>query len=257
MSVDLLKDLLIVCPLLFLAGLIDGISGGGGIISLPAYMLTGMPLSMAYGCNKMQSLLGTSASLIKYAKSGLVDLRPAGIACITAIIGSVLSTHIMFSLDEHTKKGIVAVAMCFIIALTLFATFCKLSKREKTRLELTPKTIIISLICGLLLGLYDGFFGPGCGTVALMLFTVLFGYDMRVATGNGKVIIVVSNLIALVTYIVQGSIIYAIAIPASISNIIGSYIGAHLAVKNGKRLVRWVVYGVIVVLLGQAFFKLI
>ena len=76
----LLTDLLIVCPLLFVAGLIDGISGGGGIISLPAYMLTGMPLGMAYGCNKMQSFLGTSASLYKYAKSGLVDLRPAAVA---------------------------------------------------------------------------------------------------------------------------------------------------------------------------------
>ena len=253
----LLTDLLIVCPLLFVAGLIDGISGGGGIISLPAYMLTGMPLGMAYGCNKMQSFLGTSASLYKYAKSGLVDLRPAAVACITAILGSMLSTRIMFALSEDTKRLIVAAAMCFIIALTLFTTFRNLGSKEKTKLELTSRTVIISLICGLLLGLYDGFFGPGCGTVALMLFTTLFGYDMRVATGNGKVIIVVSNLIALISYIVQGSIIYAIAIPASISNILGSYIGAHLAVKNGKRLVRGVLYVVIVVLLGQAVLKLV
>lgn len=253
----LLTDLLIVCPLLFVAGLIDGISGGGGIISLPAYLMTGMPLNMAYGCNKMQSLLGTSASLYKYAKSGLVDLRPAGVACITAILGSMLSTRIMFALSEDTKRIIVAAAMCFIIALTLFTTFRNLGSKEKTRLDLTPKTVGISLVCGLLLGLYDGFFGPGCGTVALMLFTVLFGYDMRVATGNGKIIIVVSNLIALISYIVEGSIIYAIAIPASISNILGSYIGAHLAVKNGKRLVRSVLYVVIAVLLGQAVLKLI
>jgi uncharacterized membrane protein YfcA len=255
--VKLLTDLLIVCPLLFVAGLIDGISGGGGIISLPAYMLTGMPLGMAYGCNKMQSFLGTSASLYKYAKSGLVDLRPAAVACITAILGSMLSTRIMFALSEDTKRLIVAAAMCFIIALTLFTTFRNLGSKEKTKLELTSRTVIISLVCGLLLGLYDGFFGPGCGTVALMLFTTLFGYDMRVATGNGKVIIVVSNLIALISYIAKGSIIYAIAIPASISNILGSYIGAHLAVKNGKRLVRGVLYVVIVVLLGQAVLKLI
>jgi uncharacterized membrane protein YfcA len=220
-------------------------------------MLTGMPLGMAYGCNKMQSFLGTSASLYKYAKSGLVDLRPAAVACITAILGSMLSTRIMFALSEDTKRLIVAAAMCFIIALTLFTTFRNLGSKEKTKLELTSRTVIISLVCGLLLGLYDGFFGPGCGTVALMLFTTLFGYDMRVATGNGKVIIVVSNLIALISYIAKGSIIYAIAIPASISNILGSYIGAHLAVKNGKRLVRGVLYVVIVVLLGQAVLKLI
>ena len=168
-----------------------------------------------------------------------------------------LSTRIMFALSEDTKRLIVAAAMCFIIALTLFTTFRNLGSKEKTKLELTSRTVIISLVCGLLLGLYDGFFGPGCGTVALMLFTTLFGYDMRVATGNGKVIIVVSNLIALISYIAKGSIIYAIAIPASISNILGSYIGAHLAVKNGKRLVRGVLYVVIVVLLGQAVLKLV
>ena len=254
---DLLIDLLIVCPLLFLAGLIDGISGGGGIISLPAYLLTGMPLSMAYGCNKMQSFLGTSASLAKYAKSGLVDLRPALIACVSAILGSMVSTNIMFYLNDDVKKIIVMVAMAFIITLTLLVSRFHLEGREMTKLTLTPTRVVLCLLCGLLLGLYDGFFGPGCGTIALMLFSLIFGYDMRVATGNGKVIIVVSNLIALVSYIAKGSIIYAIAIPASIANILGSYIGAHLAVKNGKRLVKWVLYLVAAVLVVQAILKLI
>ena len=253
----LLTDLLIVCPLLFLAGLIDGISGGGGIISLPAYLMTGMSPSVAYGCNKMQSFLGTSASLFKYAKSDLVDVRPAMIACITAIIGSMDSTNIMFTLSDDVKKIIIVVAMAFIITLTLLVGRFKLDSREMTRLVLTPTTILLSLVCGLLLGLYDGFFGPGCGTVALMLFSVIFGYDMRVATGNGKVIIVVSNLIALVSYIAKGSILYEIAIPASIANILGSYLGAYLAVRNGKRLVKWVLYLVTAVLIVQAVLKLI
>ena len=254
---NLLTKLLIVCPLLFLAGLIDGISGGGGVISLPAYLMTGMPLSMAYGCNKMQSFLGTSASLYKYSKSGLVDYRPALIACATAVLGSMLSTEIMFCLSEDVKKVIVIVAMIFIITLTFLVTFFKLAGKEMTRLVLTPSKVVLCLVCGLILGLYDGFFGPGCGTIALMLFSILFGYDMRVATGNGKIIIVVSNLIALVSYIIKGSILYEIAIPASIANILGSYFGAHLAVKNGKRLVRWVLYLVSIVLVVQAILKLI
>ena len=243
--------------MLFLAGLIDGISGGGGIISLPAYLITGMPLSVAYGCNKMQSFLGTSASLYKYARSGLVDLRPSLIACIAAIVGSMVSTRIMFALSDDVKKIIIVVAMIFIITLTLLVGKFKLEKREMTSLVLTPASVLVCLICGLLLGLYDGFFGPGCGTVALMLFSLIFGYDMRVATGNGKIIIVVSNLIALVSYVVKGSILYEIAIPASIANILGSYLGAYLAVRNGKRLVKWVLYLVIVVLVSQALLKLI
>ena len=255
--VELLLNLLFVCPLLFFAGLIDGISGGGGIISLPAYLMTGMPLGMAYGCNKMQSFLGTSASLYKYARSGLVDLKPAIIACITAIIGSMVSTRIMFALSDDVKKIIIIVAMVFIITLTLLVSKFKLDTREMTHLVMTPLNVLLCLGCGLLLGLYDGFFGPGCGTVALMLFSLIFGYDMRVATGNGKIIIVVSNLIALISYIAKGSILYEIAIPASIANILGSYLGAYLAVRNGKRLVKWVLYLVIVVLVAQAILKLV
>ncbi len=254
---DLFLTLLFVCPMLFLAGLIDGISGGGGIISLPTYILTGMPLTVAYGCNKMQSLLGTSASLLKYAKSGLVDLRPAAIACVTAILGSTLSTHIMMGLDDGIKKIIIACAMVFIICLTLLLTRYHPDDREMTKMSLSPQKILLCLMCGLILGLYDGFFGPGGGTVALMLFTLLFGYDMRVATGNGKIIIVISNLIALTSYVATGSIMYEIAIPASIANILGSYIGAHLAVKKGKGLVRWILYLVIVVLIGQSVLKLL
>jgi len=255
--VDLLINLLFVCPLLFLAGLIDGISGGGGIISLPAYLMTGMPLNMAYGCNKMQSFLGTSASLFKYARSGLVDLRPALIACVTAIVGSMVSTKIMFVLPDDVKKIIIVAAMAFIIVLTLLVSRFHLESRELRKLPLSLASVLLCLVCGLLLGLYDGFFGPGCGTVALMLFSVIFGYDMRVATGNGKVIIVVSNLIALVSYIAKGSILYEIAIPASIANILGSYLGAYLAVRNGKRLVKWILYLVIAVLIVQAILKLI
>ncbi|MBQ8718349.1 MAG: sulfite exporter TauE/SafE family protein [Clostridia bacterium] len=254
---DLLINLLFVCPLLFLAGLIDGISGGGGIISLPAYLMTGMPLNMAYGCNKMQSFLGTSASLFKYARSGLVDLRPALIACVTAIVGSMVSTKIMFVLPDDVKKIIIVAAMAFIIVLTLLVSRFHLENRELRKLPLSLASVLLCLVCGLLLGLYDGFFGPGCGTVALMLFSVIFGYDMRVATGNGKVIIVVSNLIALVSYIAKGSILYEIAIPASIANILGSYLGAYLAVRNGKRLVKWILYLVIAVLIVQAILKLI
>ncbi len=253
----LLLTLLFVCPMLFLAGLIDGISGGGGIISLPTYMLTGMPLSVAYGCNKMQSLLGTGASLVKYAKSGLVDLRPSAIACITAIIGSFVSTRIMLQLDDGVKRIIVAVAMCFIITLTVLSGKLKLGAHEKTKIACSPRNVLLCLVCGLLLGLYDGFFGPGCGTVALLLFALIFGYDMRVGTGNSRIIIVVSNFISLISYILEGSILYEIAIPASIANILGSYLGAHLAVKNGKKLVKKVLYIVIAFLIVQAITKLI
>lgn len=94
---DYLSQLLLICPLLLVAGIIDGVSGGGGIIALPTYIMAGLPLNIAYGCNKMQSCLGTAAGLIKYAKNGFVDIKAALIASITAILGSHISTKIFFS----------------------------------------------------------------------------------------------------------------------------------------------------------------
>ena len=252
---DLFLKLLFICPMLFLAGIIDGIAGGGGIISLPAYLMAGLPPHFAYGCNKMQSCLGTSASLFKYAKSGFVDLKTALLCSITAIVGSFVSTKIMLSLSDGTIKIIIAGAMCFIIAITLLSGKVKSGTIEKK--EINFKTALLSLLVGLLIGLYDGFFGPGGGTVSLMLFVMIFGYDMRFACGNGKVIIVISNLIALISYIANGNVIYSIAIPASIANIVGSYIGASLAVKNGNKLVRKILIIVVIVVLIQAGIKLI
>ena len=107
------------------------------------------------------------------------------------------------------------------------------------------------------IGLYDGFFGPGGGSFALMIFVLVFSYDVRTATGNGKVIIVISNIIALISYIATGNIVYELAIPATIANILGSYIGASLAVKNGRKLVKPILYVVVSVLVIQGILKLI
>lgn len=252
---EIFSDLIFVCPLLFIAGIIDAIAGGGGIISLPAYIMTGMPLNVAYGCNKMQSCLGTATALYRYAKSDLVDVKPSLVSSVTAIAGSYISTQIMLHLDDSIKSIIIIVAMCFIITLTLMTN--KISSGEETRINLSRRNVFVCLAAGLTIGLYDGFFGPGGGTVALMLFSVLFKYDFRTASGNGKIIIVVSNLIALINYIATGNILYEIAIPATISNMLGCWLGASLAVKNGKKLVKVFLIAVVVILLIQAGLKLV
>ena len=251
-------NLLFICPLLFIAGIIDAISGGGGIIALPAYIMTGMPLSYAYGCNKLQSAVGTSTALYRYARSGYVDFKAALIASIPAVAGAFISTRIMLLLDESVKSAIIIVAMIFVITLTIITNKVSVGDGgELTHVPLTLKNALLCLAVGFFLGLYDGFFGPGGGTIALMLFSIIFRYDFRTAVGNGKVIIVVSNLIALVNYIVEGTIFYEIAIPATIANIAGSYIGASLAVKNGKKLVKKFLLAVVAILIVQAILKLI
>lgn len=252
---ELFYKLLFICPALFVAGLIDGIAGGGGIISLPSYIAAGLPLNMAYGCNKMQSCFGTAAALVRYGKEGLLDIKPAIIACVTALLGSYISTEIMIGLQDNVKNIIIAVAMGFIIVLTLLTGNMK--GGERRTIEIKGRTIALCLLLGLVLGFYDGFFGPGGGTIALMMFTLFFGYDIRVGAGNGKLVVVVSNLIALVDYIANDMIWYEIAIPATACNMIGCYLGAHLAVKNGRKLVKKVIAVVALILVIQGIMKII
>lgn len=254
---ELWQQLLFLCPALLIAGVIDGISGGGGLIALPSYLIAGLPISSAYACNKMQSFLGTGASLAKYASSRMIDIKTALPTAGAAIIGSYLATQIMLNLTDEIKNIVIIGAMCFVILLTVFSHRIKIEQYTLSRINLSWKTVLLCLGVGFLLGLYDGFFGPGGGTIAVLLFALIMKYDLRVGGGNGKLIIVASNLTSMITYIIHGDIIYAIAIPCAGANIIGSYIGASLATKKGTGFVKYVSWAVIGALLLYTIIKLL
>ena len=241
--------------MLLIAGVIDGISGGGGLIALPSYLAAGLPITPAYACNKMQSCLGTSASLAKYATSKLIDWKTALPAALASVFGAFAATQVMLDLNDRVKSIIIIASMIFVIAVTFLSYRVKIDKFTLTRKEPSYKTILACLGIGLILGLYDGFFGPGGGTIALLLFGLIMHYDLRVGCGNGKLVIVISNLTGVITYIIHGDIIYAIAIPCSIANIVGSYIGATLATKKGTGFVKYVSWGVICALLVYTIVK--
>lgn len=252
---DLLLKLLFICPMLFIAGIVDGISGGGGIIALPTYLFAGLPVNLAYGCNKLQSCLGTCGSLYKYSKDGFADHK-AGLLCsVTTVIGSFSATRIMLVLPENIQTVIICVMMCFIISLTFLIG--KVRSGEFTRVRVTKENIIRFLAIGMTIGLYDGFFGPGGSTVAMMLLSLIFGYDIRCANGTGKIMVVVSNLTAVVNYALEGSILYTITVPATISNILGSYIGASIASKKGMGIVRIFTVLVVIIVVIQGVTKLL
>ncbi len=241
--------------MLLIAGIIDGISGGGGLIALPSYLASGLPISSAYACNKMQSCLGTSASLAKYAASKLIDWKTALPAALASVLGAYASTQVMLTLNDRVKSIIIIASMIFVIAVTFLSYRIKIDRFTLTRVEPAYKTTLLCLGIGLILGLYDGFFGPGGGTIALLLFGLIMHYDLRVGCGNGKLVIVISNLTGVITYIAHGAIIYTIAIPCSVANIIGSYIGATLATKKGTGFVKYVSWGVICALLVYTVVK--
>lgn len=241
-------DLTYLVPLLFIAGVLDGIAGGGGIISLPSYMLTGMPIHSAYACNKLQSGLGTLCSASKYVKEGFADIKMTLFALPFTIGASFAATRLIMNTDGEKVK--IIVICCIPIAVALMFCRRKISQKTVNRRAMTVKNILLSMLAGALIGTYDALFGPGGGTIAMILFSVLLGYDLRVGNGNGKMIIVASNITAVINYILSGYMIYHVAIPCALANMLGSYLGASIVIKKGEKIVfptMFIVIGMLVI----------
>ena len=241
---DYITKLLIIVPIFFIAGIIDSIGGGGGLIALPTYLMIGLPIRTAYGCNKLQAGLGNLVSAVKYFKKNMVDLKIALISAVTAMTGAYIGTKIIFLLPEETiQKAITVVLPVIALVMVLRKTD---ARNVILKSEISSKTIVQALIVGLIMGFYNSLFGPGVGTVAIMGFTMLMHYDARVASGNGKVLIVLTNAIALVSYIKTGSIAYESAAPAALSAIAGNLVGVNLAIKKGEKIIKPVMLVVVI-----------
>lgn len=244
---EILNTLFILCPLLFIAGFVDAIAGGGGLIAFPAYMWAGIPMHSIYGCNKFQSAMGTSMAVLRYGKNNVLDRKISLLSAASAVIFSAIGTKIIIVLPETLITKAVSILLP-IIAITMLIT-----PKEKpdsiSRADINKKTVLLSAVAGMLIGLYDSMFGPGGGTIGMLIFIKLFKYDYKTATANIKIVILASNIAALAGYIISGNINYAIAIPAAACNMLGSYIGSGVAIKHGKKIIRPLASTVISVIL--------
>lgn len=235
---SLIQMILVVCPLIFLASFVDAIAGGGGLISLPAYLLTGMPTHMAYGSNKFSACIGTVFSVSRYLKSGTVTLKIALISAAFALGGSALGANLALLLSDY------ALRVTMTVLLPVIAVFVLMNKksmnREENIVDRLSKVAVVALsaLIGFVLGVYDGFFGPGAGTFMILGYTVLMGFDMKTASGNAKIVNLASNFAALVVYISAGKVYYAVAAPATICAIAGGWIGSGLAIRKGSKFIK-------------------
>ena len=241
---DYFQMLLILCPVFFVGGIIDSIGGGGGLIALPTYLMLGLPVRTAYGCNKLQAGLGNLVSAVKYFRNHMVDLKIAMISAITALIGAYFGTKLIFLLPEATIQKAITIALP-IVALIMVL---RKSSAGNTIMEseISKKTVIQALIVGIIMGFYNSLFGPGIGTIAIIAFSMLMHYDARVASGNGKVLIVLTNALALVSYVQTGNVDYGVAIPAAASNIVGNLVGVNFAIKKGEKIIKPVMLVVVI-----------
>ena len=238
-----LRTYLIVLPLVFLAALVDAISGGGGLISLPAYTLAGLDYGFASGCNKFSSSAGGIMATLRYFRSGKVLWKPALCAVAGALPGAWLGTELSMLLSPRFMH------IFMICATPAVAAFVVLKKDFPTESHpVTRRTLVLCLLTGLVTGAYDGFFGPGTGTFLILMMTALTGMDMVTASATAKPVNLASNLSSLATRLAAGQVIFTLALPAMCFSMAGGWIGSKLALKRGARLIRCVMLGVLALL---------
>ncbi|MEA2573002.1 MAG: uncharacterized protein QOH93_300 [Chloroflexia bacterium] len=246
-------DVLLLCGMAFTAGLVDSIVGGGGLIQVPALfiLLPHMPVATLLGTNKFSSVAGTAAAAGQYVRRVSLDWRAILPAIVPAVLFSLLGAQTVSSMNAETLRPIVPV---LLIAVAVY-TFVKKELGTSHRPWLSRKAQLwVSLVVGAALGFYDGFFGPGQGSFLVFAYVGFFGFSFVVASASAKVINTATNLAAMLFFAATGHIYYAAAIPMSLCNILGSVVGARLAIARGSRFVRTLFLGVVLAVIARSVF---
>ena len=202
------------------AGFVDSAAGGGGLISLPAYLFAGLPVHYTYGTNKFSAACGTTFATAQFFQKGAMNIRVGLLAAVGSFVGSALGSHIVLLLSDQVLRTMMLIILPVAAVLILWRR--DLPDENWDDGTLNAKKAVLALAIGLGIGLYDGIFGPGTGTFAIIAFTTLMGFDLRTAGGNAKVLNLASNYASLVTYLSSGLVVFSIGIPCAISGIVGN-----------------------------------
>ena len=220
------------------AGTVDAIAGGGGLLTVPAFLAVGLPPHLALGTNKGQSVFGSFAAMIRFSRAGLVDRRRARLTFPLGLVGSLAGAALVLAVPPTVLRPVV---LALLAGAALFIGF---RRGRPARLEDAPPPPNAALRAGAaaaLIGAYDGFFGPGTGTFLIVAFVALLGDSLSHASASAKVVNFASNLSAMVLFAVKGTVVWRIALPMAAAQLLGGWLGAHLAVRRGDALVRRVV----------------
>lgn len=245
---------LFLCAAGFLAAFVDSIAGGGGLISLPALLAAGVPPHLSLGTNKFASTCASFTSTLKFAKSGkiLFPLVRWQIPCTA--LGAALGVHTVLRLEAWILQTLIAV---LVFGVALYTVFRKDFGKEDRFAGLTKGTVAIGMLFAFLLGFYDGFFGPGTGSFLIFLFIRVFGFDFAAAAGNAKILNFTSNVISLILFAIGGSIRVAAGLPMALFMIAGAWVGTHVAVRNGSRVIKPIFVTIALALMGKLVWQML
>ena len=232
------KSFLIVCPLVFLGGFVDAIAGGGGLITLPAYFLCGLPAHAALATNKLSSSLGAAVSAARYWRHQYMDRGLILPTVVAALLGSAIGARASLLVSEQALKYLLLIVLPAAAYYVLRKKDFSVQAAASCPPLLRRRTMAITVAAALLIGCYDGFYGPGTGTFLLLIFTGAAKMDLRTASGNAKAINLASNIAALVTFICNGKVHFLLGGTAALFSIAGNYLGAGMLIRDGGKIVR-------------------
>jgi uncharacterized membrane protein YfcA len=224
-------------PLLFaagaVAGLVDSIAGGGGLITLPVLLGLGMDPRAALGTNKLQSTFGSATATFHYAAAGTMSLRECARGFGLTFIGAIGGALVVQLIDAAVLRQVIPF---LLVAIAVFVWLRP--KLGETDLHPRMPRGLFDLIFGLALGFYDGFFGPGTGTFWTMAFVLGLGFNLTKATGSTKAMNFASNIASLLVFIIAGQVVYTAGLIMGAGQLIGARIGSRMVVSRGTRFIR-------------------
>ncbi|WP_018348625.1 sulfite exporter TauE/SafE family protein [Longispora albida] len=237
----------------FIAGFIDSIAGGGALILVPALLFAGYSPQLALGTEKYVSTVGTLAALYNFAKDKRVVWSLVGVGVVFAVVGAFIGAQVILLFDTNTIGKIITFLVPLGLAVTLLP---KKQKRDSDQIDLKSKKILFGApaLC-FVIGFYDGFFGPGTGSMLVLGFHLLLRLGLVEASATSKVFNLASNVGALIAFVWTGNILYLVGIPMLLANIAGNYVGSKVALRGGAKVVRGALVGSLVILFGSLLFK--
>jgi uncharacterized membrane protein YfcA len=253
-------EILIVSLASLFAGMVDSIVGGGGLILVPALFATfpSAPPATLLGCNKSASIWGTSWATYQFSRK--VDMRWSALvpAAAAGVVGALMGAWAVTEIDPSFLRQVLPFLLIALLVYTL-------AKKEMGQIHAPlfkgRQEAIIGAVMGLLIGFYDGFFGPGAGSFFVFAYVRVLGYDFLNASASAKLMNTATNLSALVLFTLQGHVWWHLALPMAIANVVGSLVGTRLALKHGAGFVRYVfiaVVGALILKTGyDSFFRVI
>ena len=228
------------------AGFVDAIAGGGGLLTVPALLSAGLPPQVALGTNKLQSTCGTALATWNYARAGLLPWRRWWPGILVTFVAAMAGTMAVTRLDPGWLRRVIPIVLGLVAVYTAFKPDLGTGARP-ARMGTLP----FALVFGMLLGFYDGFFGPGTGSFWMVACVVLQGLDLRGATGVTKAMNLTSNIASLGWFMAAGTVHFGIGLVMAAGQVIGASLGSRLAIKGGARVIRPVFLVVVLALAAK------